>query len=188
MNGDSKPKQKWKSSYLELPDQSLTVRLDPPYSKHPWVQTKNVATERLKPLRQIATYCRYADTRYAFILTQTELDALRIRRIHAPKMDGRLSQLLRLSTKTEVKLDTCAAVEWAAVLWDNAGPDEMTVNLGIWNLGCMASNEKERHVEAPVDGTTRVPLDSMAKLTWWKWDEKRSEYENGISRCRSPVS
>ncbi|KAH6842734.1 hypothetical protein B0I37DRAFT_202689 [Chaetomium sp. MPI-CAGE-AT-0009] len=121
--GDSKLKQKWKSQWLALGDNDLDVAMDLlPSSNVPKV--KSVEEERLLPVRQVATYCRFAQTRYAFIITQTELVAFRIRRL--PRQP---SQTLLY-----------AGIEYFSVPWD--ATTGLTVNLAIWALGCMARLQK----------------------------------------------
>jgi hypothetical protein len=44
----------------------------------------NIEEERIKPLRQLATYYRYGETRYGYLITQTNLVAMRVRRIYGP--------------------------------------------------------------------------------------------------------
>ncbi|KAL2156608.1 hypothetical protein VTH82DRAFT_1353 [Thermothelomyces myriococcoides] len=73
----------------------------------------NVETERMNPLHQIAAYCRYAQTRYAFFLTQAELVALRIRRLPTKPKNHRT----RRGGHSEPQLR--AAAEYKSVRWDN---------------------------------------------------------------------
>jgi hypothetical protein len=129
----------------------------------------NVSQQRKLPLEQVATYCRYGQTRYAFILTQAELVALRVRRIHS---------LAKKPTKHH------AAVEYASVPWHRK--TKLTVNLAIWALGCMGMNNDHREMETP-DGRN-TPLDRMARLTWWEYDAKGDIYQNVISKRKIPGS
>ncbi|KAH6850895.1 hypothetical protein B0I37DRAFT_124083 [Chaetomium sp. MPI-CAGE-AT-0009] len=169
--GDSKLSQKWKSKWLARGEADLrSVLMDPRFGtdKPPPVRM-DVTEERTFPLDQVATYCRYAQTRYAFILTQTELVALRIRRIH-PTIDN--------PTRHQ------AAVEYASVPWHRK--TKLTVNLAIWALGCMGMNADHREMET-ADGKN-TPLDRMARLTWWKYDAKDKVYQNVISKRKIPGS
>jgi hypothetical protein len=129
----------------------------------------DVSQERKLPLEHIATYCRYAQTRYAFILTQAELVALRVRRIHS---------MAKNPTKHH------AAVEYISVPWHRK--TKLTVNLAIWALGRMGMNDDHREMETP-DGRNR-PLDRMARLTWWGYDAKGDIYQNVISKRKIPGS
>ena len=131
--------------------------------------TMDVSDERNFPLDQIATYCRYGQTRYAFIFTQAELVALRIRRI-------------RPLTNKQSRLQ--AAVEYASVPWHRR--TGLTVNLAIWALACMGMNDDHREMET-TDGKN-TPLDRMARLTWWKYDAKGNVYQNVISGRKIPGS
>ncbi|KAK3901225.1 hypothetical protein C8A05DRAFT_35097 [Staphylotrichum tortipilum] len=82
--GDSKLTQKWKSAWLGLPRSQTSVPMDLRYEVTERV-VKTAKTERLLPLDQLATYCRYGQTCYGFIITQTELVALRgIQELHQP--------------------------------------------------------------------------------------------------------
>ncbi|KAL2195944.1 hypothetical protein P885DRAFT_78871 [Corynascus similis CBS 632.67] len=65
--GDNKLMQKWKSAWLRLRESACKVNTDPPY--HPpgipaksHQKTMDVALDRVKPLRQLATHCRYGET------------------------------------------------------------------------------------------------------------------------------
>ncbi|KAL2164000.1 hypothetical protein VTH06DRAFT_3214 [Thermothelomyces fergusii] len=142
--------------------------MDPPLRSSSKTWMRNVAVERLEPLNQVATYCRLAQTRYAFILTQAELVALRIRRV--PK-ESRSSWAFE------------AAVEYAPVPWD--AKEELTVNLAIWTLGCMGMNDEHREMET-ADGNHQQ-LEKMARLTWWVPDRERGVYENVISKRQIPA-
>ncbi|KAL2170810.1 hypothetical protein VTG60DRAFT_4379 [Thermothelomyces hinnuleus] len=166
--GDSKLKQKWKSSWLGLKPENgkILAKMDPRLSSDKnW--TTDVSKRRMEPLHQVATYCRYAQTRYAFIITQAELVALRIRRVPKASRD----------TKTQD-----AAVEYASIPWD--AKTGLTVNLAIWALGCMGMNDGHREMETS-DGKNQ-PLDKMARLTWWIHDGKAKVYENVISKRQIP--
>ena len=137
--------QKWKSDWLELADAELSVK-----------------NNRVWPLRQIATYCRYAETRYGYIITQNELVAIRVRRIGPPNPD-----------------ETChAAIEYRSIPWAASGSQKLTVNLAIWALGCMAMNDTHRHMEGP----GHVEIAAMARLTSWQASKEKGGYVNVISR------
>jgi hypothetical protein len=142
-----------------------TVKMDPSLAmKAP--PTKAIKTQRVLPLEQVATYCRYAETRYAFILTQRELVALRIRRIPQPNADrpGKLS----------------AAIEYAPVLL--TANTNLTANLALWALACMGMNDEHRKMETAEHGS----LDAMARLTWWTYDATHKVYQNVISKRKIP--
>ncbi|KAK4145534.1 uncharacterized protein C8A04DRAFT_10554 [Dichotomopilus funicola] len=162
--GDSKLKQKWKSAWLSLNDASCTVNTDQPYhapgTPAPDVQkTSKIHEERINPLKQMATYCRYAESRYGYIVTQTELVALRVRRIPGSKAHN-------------------AAIEYCAIPWSAHGSGKLTAHLAIWALGCMGMNDHERALEGP----NKAVLQHMAKLTWWTEDKVKKTYTNVISR------
>ncbi|KAK3292460.1 uncharacterized protein B0H64DRAFT_228976 [Chaetomium fimeti] len=164
--GDSKLKQEWKSHWLALPDGDLDVAMDLPFGSTV-SKVSSVENERLLPLRQVATYCRFAQTRYAFIITQTELVALRIRR------------LPRQPSQTALY----AGIEYVSVPWD--ATTGLTVNLAIWALGCMGMNDAHREMESSFP-KAHAALPSMARLTRWKHDAKNQVYENAISKRRIP--
>lgn len=128
--------------------------MDPPLSSNE-IKMANVETERMNPLHQIAAYCRYAQTRYAFFLTQAELVALRIRRLPTKPKNHRT----RRGGHSEPQLR--AAAEYKSVRWDNN--TELTVSLAIWALACMSINDKHREMETS-DGNNQ-PLERMARLT-----------------------
>ncbi|KAH6851106.1 hypothetical protein B0I37DRAFT_373210 [Chaetomium sp. MPI-CAGE-AT-0009] len=162
--GDSKLKQKWKSSWLSLKDSACTINTDqscrPPNTPAPKVQkTMNIKMERINPLKQLATYCRCSETRYGYIVTQTELVAMRIRRI-----DG--------------TSDHAAAVEYRAIPWEAHGHGKLTAHLAIWALGCMGMNDQHRNLEGP----NNAVLPYMAKLTWWVEDKVKKTFTNVISQ------
>ncbi|KAK0716554.1 hypothetical protein B0T21DRAFT_339397 [Apiosordaria backusii] len=168
VHGDSKVKQKWKSEWLTLADKALQITTDPPYHKpgtpqKDYDKTHGVKHDRVKPLSQIATYCRYGETRYGYIITQTELVALRIR-------------LFGAYTPAN---PTRAAIEYKSVPWSASG-NQLTVNLAIWALGCMGMNDTHR----PLEGPNHTPLAGMARLTWWKKATRKNEegYVNVISQ------
>jgi hypothetical protein len=141
--------------------------MDPKFNSQDKPPVNDVSRQRCLPLEQVATYCRYGQTRYGFILTQTELVALRVRRIQPLALQGHF-----------------AAVEYASVPWD--AKRKLTVNLAIWALGCMGMNAGHREMETS-DGKN-MPLDRMARLTWWKYESKEKVYENVISKRRIPAS
>ncbi|KAH6617352.1 hypothetical protein F5144DRAFT_470029, partial [Chaetomium tenue] len=166
--GNTKLSQKWKSEWLAMPSDAQ-VQMDPSLAMKA-IRTQAVDSQRVLPLNQVATLCRYAETRYAFILTQRELVALRIRRIPKP-----IDAAVR-STKHY------AAVEYASVpLTASTG---LTANLAIWALACLGMNDEHRAMENP--GNT--PLDSMARITSWKFDDTDRVYENVVSKRRIPES
>ena len=128
--GDSKLNYKWKSEWL------ATAR----------VTDGRIKDERVKPLSQMATYCRHAKTRYGFILTDEELVALRFRRLAGvASRGGRVAE---------------AAVEYKSVKWAASGPGVLTVNLAIWALGMAGMNDGHRAMENFGD--------SMDRLTAWE--------------------
>lgn len=157
-----------KSEWLGRREDELRfVAMDPPFgsSKGPMA---DVTLERCLPLEQVATYCRFAQTRYAFIFTQVELVALHIRRIPHPMSKRKLH----------------AAVEYAAVPWYSTRG--LTVNLAIWVLSCMGMNDQHREMETA--DSKNQPLEKMARLTWWTYAAKEKVYQNVISRRRIPQS
>ncbi len=103
----------------------------------------------------------------ALFLHRPSLVALRFRRIRTP-----------------VQGDHYAAVEYTPVSWHRR--TKLTVNLAIWALGCMGMNDGHREMET-ADGKN-LPLDRMARLTWWKHDPKANVYQNVISKRQIPGS
>ncbi|AEO63501.1 d28176e0-ae15-4e73-950a-d4f946688437 [Thermothielavioides terrestris] len=167
--GDCKLTQKWKSEWLAMGSQEArAVVMDPIATSSPPGPVKDVTRERCVPLRKVATYCRYGQVRYAFILTQTELVALRIRRLPLPGRGYKHR----------------AAVEYASVPWE--ARRGLTVNLAIWALGCMGM--KDEHREMETSDSLNQPIDKMARLTWWKFDPKAKMYQNVISKRQIPLS
>ncbi|KAL2192231.1 hypothetical protein P885DRAFT_5570, partial [Corynascus similis CBS 632.67] len=162
--GDSKLTQKWKSVWLTYADRNCVVNTDPPYHRPntpapAYQKTKDISDERIKPLKQLATYCRYGETRYGYLITQTELVALRVRRIPGSASHN-------------------AAVEYRAIPWSANGPNKLTAHLAIWALGCMGMNDAHRAMEGPNNSA----LSHMAKLTWWKEDKAKKTFTNVISQ------
>jgi len=162
--GDSILKQEWKSTWLTLIDAECVVETDPPYNRpgtpvQTHHQTKMVKVERVRPLKQLATYCRLGETRYGYLITQTELVAMRIRRIPGPEEHN-------------------AAVEYRAIPWAAHGSKQLTVHLAICALGCMGMNDAHRAMQGP--GLAVLP--HMAKLTWWKEDKETKTFTNVISQ------
>ncbi|KAK4033490.1 hypothetical protein C8A01DRAFT_40058 [Parachaetomium inaequale] len=167
--GTSRLKELWKSEWLKRDPCDLRVVAEPPPEwPVPFSLTKphlDVQDTRLLPLREVATYCRFAQTRYGYILTQSEFVALRVRRIPPPSNE----------TKPH------AAVEYVSVPWE--AETGLTTTLAMWALACMAMNDEQREMEM-VDGK---PLRAMARLTWWTYDETEKVYENVISKRRIPA-
>lgn len=162
--GDSKLSQKWKPEWLPLP--YLTrLKMEPSLAMKT-VPIRSIGVERVQPLKQVATYCRYAETRYAFILTQRELVALRIRRIPQPA-----------SASGDKPF---AAIEYAPV--PLSADTDLTVNLALWTLACMGMNDEHRKMETAEGG----PLEAMARLTWWTFDPDHKVYRNVISKRQIP--
>lgn len=165
--GDSKLRQKWKSAWLSLTDPNdMVVPVDQPYRGKAKQNEKDISQERFRPLAQMATYCRYGQTRYRYIITQTELVVLRIRRVKA-------QQAKKLS----------AAIEYKSIPWEGS-QDGLTVNLAIWALGCMGMNDDHRRME----DADHQPLESMARLTSWTLDKTKTTYKNFISGRKIPAA
>ncbi|KAM7187172.1 hypothetical protein V8F20_011097 [Naviculisporaceae sp. PSN 640] len=80
--------------------------------------------QRMRPIRQIATYCTKANTRYGFLFTPLELVAVRVHAI--PGSPG-----------------SCG-VEYRPIRYSNWGGQTLTVNLALWALAMMGANEKVR--------------------------------------------
>lgn len=111
--GDSKPSTKFKSSWIQN-------------SPNPHAEE-----EREWPLRQIASYCKYGETRYGFIITPEELIAVRV---FETEPFGKHTSLPR-----------CASLEYRTIPWENSG-NQLTVNFSIWALAMMAANDQYREV------------------------------------------
>jgi hypothetical protein len=157
--------ERWKSEWLARDSDDLKVALEVP-SRCSGAPSIDITRARLIPLEKIATYCRFGQTRYAYVLTQTELVALRVRRVPPPGNE----------TKPH------AAIEYVSVPWEaEAG---LTVSLTLWTLACMAVNDEHRGMESD-EGE---PLGAMARLTWWKFVEADGVYESIISKRRIPVA
>ncbi|KAK3331420.1 hypothetical protein B0H66DRAFT_467120, partial [Apodospora peruviana] len=109
--GDSKLSTKWRSAWLDPGTECNPTETD----------------ERMWPIRQIATYCQLADTRYGFLITPEELVAVRVHLIF-----------------DDVDM-TRAGVEYRAIPWNWTGPG-LTVNLGLWTLGMMGANDQFKEV------------------------------------------
>ncbi|KAK3985669.1 hypothetical protein QBC44DRAFT_384672 [Cladorrhinum sp. PSN332] len=150
--GDSKLEQKWQSHWLAMSARDLAQK---GYGRY--------ESERLKPLDQIATYCRYGETRYAYIVTQKELVALRVRRV--------------LERSGKPGGPVYSAVEYASVPWGST--EGLTVNLAIWALGCMGMNDKHRRMQ-----NSKGYAPDMPRLTYWEYDAKYKDYKNEISGRR----
>lgn len=171
--GDSKMCQKWKSDWIHSSLATGHIDLDPARtaSGRQLQKTHRVTVERLRPLEQLATYCRFGETRYGFILTQEELVAFRIRRL-----DPALIVTGPLGTGP-VKDKPYAGIEYKSIPWHASGPGKLTANLAIWALGCMGMNDHHRIMET----SGGELLDSMVRLTKWTYEDKRNVYRNDIS-------
>lgn len=105
--GDSKLSSKWKSGWLKrTPDM------------------KEVKEQAIWPLRQMATYCKAANTRYGFLFTPIELVAVRIHKIPGGKDK--------------------AGIEYCSIPFSNYGPTKLTVLLSLWALTMMGVNDLAR--------------------------------------------
>lgn len=178
--GDSKLTEKWKSEYLILTEKEAQKVPAPPSWRNvedsdndqpePLVARGyyNVATERTLPLEQLSTYCRFAETRYFFLVTQDEVVVFRVRRIDK-------KELLSQASPADEKL--YAAFEYKSIPWESNGANRLNFNLAVWALACMGMNDYHREMEGP--GNT--PLAGMARLTHWIEDKAKGEYTNVIS-------
>lgn len=167
--GDSKMCQKWKSDWIGSSRAGRYTEQEPALAVdgRRLQKTPDVTLRKLlRPLEQLATYCRFGETRYGFILTQEELVAFRIRRLN-PGL---------LATATDLAKPH-AGIEYKSVSWHEYGPDKLTANLAIWALGCMGMNDHHRSMET----SDRQPLASMVRLTKWTHDEEMMIYRNDIS-------
>lgn len=179
--GDSKLTEKWKSEYLKITEKDAK-KVDAPCS---WANVKNsddekpeplnangrknVTKERILPLQQLATYCRFAATRYFFLVTQEEVVVFRVRRIDGKKLVRGLG-----AGQTTRKY---AAFEYRSIPWRASGTTRLNFNLAVWALACMGMNDKHREMEGPKN----TPLDEMVRLTHWVKDTAKGEYTNEIS-------
>jgi hypothetical protein len=170
--GDSKLSQKWKSDWIQRKYAARHVDKNPAKTAkgRQHSKTHNVTAERLLPLGQLSTYCRFGETRYGFLLTQEELVAFRVRRIDGSLLPG------FAGTKP------CIAMEYKSVPWAESGPGKLTVDLAIWALGCMGMNDNHRIMETG----NREPLESMVRLTKWTHDKAKKVYRNVISGREIP--
>lgn len=166
--GDSKMCQKWKSDWIHRSLAAGYIDRDPAPAANgkPLQKTHDVGAERLRPLEQLATYCRFGETRYGFILTQEELVAFRVRRLDPRLLPDVLSYEKPF-----------AGIEYKAVGWNESGSGKLTANLAIWALGCMGMNDHHRIMET----SGGQPLASMVRLTKWSHDAVRKVYRNDIS-------
>lgn len=158
--------QKWQSAWLHKSLAKGFIDRNPAIPLSGILQkTHDVTAERLKPLEQLATYCRFAETRYGFILTQKEVAVMRVRRI------------ANSSIAPEDNRKLHAAIEYKSIPWNAHGSGKLTVNLAIWVLGCMGMNDAHRAMEAQGN----KPLADMVRLTKWNHDKTRKLYRNVIS-------
>ncbi|KAK0744468.1 hypothetical protein B0T21DRAFT_357864 [Apiosordaria backusii] len=167
--GDSKMEQKWQSDWLSLSEADAQNQEKPrPYNSKVKAGKRSVVEERLRPLEQVATYCRYAETRYAYIVTQKELVALRVSRLPSTAVTNSNGDLITVYH---------AAVEYRGIPWSAMGTHGLTVNLAIWALGCMGLNDGHRGIVAPK---------TQARLTEWiQYQDpvkKTAYYQNVISK------
>lgn len=171
--GDSKMCQKWKSAWIHRSLAKGHIDLDPARtaSGRQLQKTHRVTAERLRPLEQLATYCRFGETRYGFILTQEELVTFRIRRLDPALIATGPGGTAPVIDKPH------AGMEYKSIPWHASGPGKLTANLAIWALGCMGMNDHHRIMET----SAGEPLDSMVRLTKWTFEDKEKVYRNDIS-------
>lgn len=100
----------------------------------------------LWPFRQVLTYCDNNSTRYAYILTPSELAAIRVYQDPSTPVSP---------WRVQVKF----------IPWSNQGNGVLTVNLAIWALTMMAVNQGHRPIR---------PLNWTLPLNMW-WREGGSE-------------
>ncbi|KAH9906649.1 hypothetical protein F4778DRAFT_722823 [Xylariomycetidae sp. FL2044] len=122
--GDSKLSSKWTSRMLVPKKSKLLV---PDHAEFLW------------PLRQIASYAYYFNTRYAFILTPIELVVFRVYSVDSP---GKI----------------IAGVQWKSISWSEHGSGKLTVNLALWALIMMGMNDNHRPI---------VSVAQLYPLNWW---------------------
>lgn len=121
--GDNKTSKGWKFSMLQV---------------HP-------SFTKMRPIRQITTYCMLGKTRYGWIMTDFELVACRV------------SFVLNGNNK-EWQIE-CKSVPWSA-----SGTGVLTVNLCIWWLGMMGTSSRYREI-APTHETIKTNH-------WWELRKK----------------
>lgn len=105
--GDSKLSSKWKSAWL-LENQPVPL-------------SDSQKAERLWPLRQIASYCIWAGTRYGFLVTPEEVG------------------FVRIFYTAEDETEELVGVQWVSVPWDADGVDTLTPKLGVWAMGMLGA-------------------------------------------------
>lgn len=149
--------------------------MDPPFTPLNWSpstpeevnQTRHVGAMRLLPLKQAATFCRFAQTRYAFVLTQTELVALRVRRLPTPEGVNTLGP-------TGYRR-YYAGVEYKVIPWGDG--DEEDGGEGEQNLECEGEGQGEEDEKAEgdregvEDGQAEKQDEGKEDLEWKQADE-----------------
>ncbi|KAM7219530.1 hypothetical protein V8F06_005085 [Rhypophila decipiens] len=142
--GESKLDSKWKSQW--------SSSFSGPGKR---LKTDHQA-ERIWPIRQIATYCNRANTRYGFLFTPLELVAVRVSNIPT------------------TSLSTSCGVEYRSVPYANWGGQKLTVSLALWALAMMGANENVRNCAL-----------KRQYVSLGSWSRQRGTGSNKLVHCLS---
>lgn len=134
--GDTKLSVKWTSCLIEPGPVELDFQ----------------ATDWLRPLTQIYTYCCKSNARYGYIITDQELVVVRVR--PGSQVGSRRAIDAQVSNKAPTaspadRAGNSGILEYKAIPWDNEDnelpnhPRGLTVNIALWWLHMLAAEDSE---------------------------------------------
>ncbi|KAF2760428.1 hypothetical protein EJ05DRAFT_283808 [Pseudovirgaria hyperparasitica] len=150
--GDSKCGIKWHSSHLD----GLVNR------KRDFAVPQGLQ-HALWPIRQVLYYCISSNTRYGYIITHQELVVLRC----SYRPDSHLPDLHGKELRQHIQDN--ASVEYRSISWHAKGNEALTVNLAIYVLHILATNNGQLTNEphgpyCPLIDEKLLPIESQPLL------------------------
>ena len=149
--GDTKLSTKWKSEKFIHNEKKPNLRM---------------------PIRQLMTYCEYAETRYGYLLSQEELVVFRFSQTlrKTDKSPGGPSSRKKRGPNQAIEvLDKVKRhVEFKAIPWYLSNKDGLTIKLALWWLHMMAAREhsvrwKYQDLKVEYRNTSAITVNSTKK-------------------------
>ncbi|KAL9079976.1 MAG: hypothetical protein Q9157_001173 [Trypethelium eluteriae] len=121
--GDTKLSEKWKSEKIPLGE----------------IKESQSNDLGILPVMQIFRYCISANTRYGFLITDEELDCIRVR----PNDQSKTGGVRTLGYRPEQQTKTAGYLQYKAIKWNTNDSDGLTVNLALWWIHLLAAHESK---------------------------------------------
>ncbi len=161
--------------------------------------------EFLKPLRQVLPYCIKVNSRYGYIITDTErfffcrtkseeparpLSTNRPHREHTQPIHNRVASITSVTSATSaISLDFSGSqytyarnldvnegpLEYSVAPWGSSGSDFLTINLSLWFIHLLTASNNSVKEWFQVLGTWQTVTDQNGRDQYQKVDSNRTE-------------